>query len=148
MTRWMRYEHNGTPGFGTLEAEEITVHNGDMFADPVASGEKIPLAEVKILPPTEPSKMPALWNNYHILADKLGNAKPTNPLYFLKPANSYIGSGATIQRPKGYDGKVVYEGELGIVIGKTCQNADAQAAAEAIFGYTCINDVTARKSVV
>ena len=143
MTLWIRYEHDGKQGFGTLVDDEINVHNGDMFARPIAGGEKISLAEVKVLTPTKPTKMPALWNNYHTMAEKMGNAKPTHPLYFFKPPNSFLGSGETIRRPVGYKGKVVYEGEIGIVIGKTCRNSDEKTAADAIFGYTCINDVTA-----
>ena len=46
-------------------------------------------------------------------------------------------------RPPSYDGRVVYEGELGIVIGKPCSNASEAEAADAIFGYTCVNDITA-----
>jgi len=48
-----------------------------------------------------------------------------------------------IRTPKSYSGKVVYEGELGIVIGERCHEVDEAEAAQAIFGYTCINDVTA-----
>ena len=143
MTRWIRYEHEGKDAFGTLDSMEIIIYDGDMFANPIASGEKIPLVDVKILPPTKPTKMPALWNNYHTMAEKMGNAKPIHPLYFFKPPNSFLGSGETIRRPVGYKGKVVYEGEIGIVIGRTCHNADEETAANSIFGYTCINDVTA-----
>lgn len=143
MTRWLRFEHQGRQGFGTLDGGGISVHDGDMFAAPADTGVKIPLARVKPLTPTVPSKMPALWNNYHALADKTGAARPAHPLYFFKSPSSFLASGETIRRPRGYHGKVVYEGELGIVIGKTCRDADAAAAASAIFGYTCINDVTA-----
>ena len=48
-----------------------------------------------------------------------------------------------IQAPSSYDGKTTYEGELGIVIGKTCSEVSADQADEFIFGYTCVNDVTA-----
>jgi 2-keto-4-pentenoate hydratase/2-oxohepta-3-ene-1,7-dioic acid hydratase in catechol pathway len=48
-----------------------------------------------------------------------------------------------VRKPAGYDGRVVYEGELGIVIGRTCRNVAEADAASHIFGYTCINDVTA-----
>jgi 2-keto-4-pentenoate hydratase/2-oxohepta-3-ene-1,7-dioic acid hydratase in catechol pathway len=51
--------------------------------------------------------------------------------------------GETIRKPGSYDGKVLYEGELGIVIGRRCTRVDEAEAADAIFGYTCINDVTA-----
>ena len=45
--------------------------------------------------------------------------------------------------PDSYAGKVVFEGELGVVIGKTCRHVSAADASAHIFGYTCINDVTA-----
>jgi 2-keto-4-pentenoate hydratase/2-oxohepta-3-ene-1,7-dioic acid hydratase in catechol pathway len=48
-----------------------------------------------------------------------------------------------INQPKSYDGKVFYEGELGIVIGKKVSHATLDEARAAIFGYTCVNDVTA-----
>lgn len=48
-------------------------------------------------------------------------------------------------RPSSYDGPVFFEGELGIVIGKACANISGTEAAENIFGYTCINDVTAKE---
>jgi 2-keto-4-pentenoate hydratase/2-oxohepta-3-ene-1,7-dioic acid hydratase in catechol pathway len=51
--------------------------------------------------------------------------------------------GDTIERPKGYDGPIIFEAELGIVIGKECRNIDEGSAASFIFGYTCVNDVTA-----
>jgi 2-keto-4-pentenoate hydratase/2-oxohepta-3-ene-1,7-dioic acid hydratase in catechol pathway len=46
-------------------------------------------------------------------------------------------------RPEGYDGPIIFEAELGIVIGKECRNVDEDAAADVIFGYTCVNDVSA-----
>jgi 2-keto-4-pentenoate hydratase/2-oxohepta-3-ene-1,7-dioic acid hydratase in catechol pathway len=87
--------------------------------------------------------MIALWNNFHALAAKLGQPEPEEPLYFLKAENSFLASGETIRRPSSYDGKVVYEGELGIVIGRTCKEVSEDDAEGCIFGYTCINDVTA-----
>ena len=51
--------------------------------------------------------------------------------------------GDTIHRPAGYDGPIIFEAELGIVIGKECSNIDEGSAADYIFGYTCVNDVTA-----
>jgi 2-keto-4-pentenoate hydratase/2-oxohepta-3-ene-1,7-dioic acid hydratase in catechol pathway len=54
-----------------------------------------------------------------------------------------LGPGETIRRPRSYAGRIVYEGELGIVIGRRCMDASEAEAAEAIFGYTCVNDVTA-----
>jgi 2-keto-4-pentenoate hydratase/2-oxohepta-3-ene-1,7-dioic acid hydratase in catechol pathway len=54
-----------------------------------------------------------------------------------------IGPDEPIRRPRSYQGKIVYEGELGIVIGKRCKDVSPGDAAGHIFGYTCVNDVTA-----
>jgi 2-keto-4-pentenoate hydratase/2-oxohepta-3-ene-1,7-dioic acid hydratase in catechol pathway len=105
------------------------------------------LGDVKLLAPCEPSKMVALWNNFHALAAKMDMPEPDEPLYFLKANNSFLGPDELIQRPKSYDGKVVYEGELGIVIGKQCKNVSEADAEGFIFGYTCINDVTAAELI-
>ncbi|MCH7866042.1 MAG: fumarylacetoacetate hydrolase family protein, partial [Proteobacteria bacterium] len=95
----------------------------------------------------EPTKMVALWNNFHALAAKLDVAEPDEPLYLLKANNSFLGPGEVIHRPKAYGGKVVYEGELGIVIGKECKEVSEADADGFIFGYTCINDVTAAELI-
>jgi len=90
-----------------------------------------------------PSKIIALWNNFHALGAKLGKQAPAHPLFFVKPATTVIGPGESIRRPAGYSGKILYEGELGIVIGRRCKEVPVSAAAQYIFGYTCVNDVTA-----
>ena len=64
------------------------------------------------------------------------------PLYFLKTPNSFSDPGEPIRRPGG-DGKIVFEGELGIVIGKRCTGVSEHDAPDHVFGYTCANDVTA-----
>ena len=114
-----------------------------MFSGAKDTGETLSLADVKLLMPSEPTKMLALWNNFHALAAKMEMPEPEEPLYLLKANNSFLGPGETIRRPKAYSGKVVYEGELGIVIGKVCKEVSEADADGFIFGYTCINDVTA-----
>ena len=143
MTHWMRFAHGGKTGFGVLEGESIRVHAGDMFAQPRASGEVLALSSVKVLTPCMPSKMLALVDNYHALVAKLNHAVPAEPLYFLKGNNSFLAQNETIRAPRSYSGKVVYEGELGVVIGTRCAAVTEEEAADCIFGYTCINDVTA-----
>jgi 2-keto-4-pentenoate hydratase/2-oxohepta-3-ene-1,7-dioic acid hydratase in catechol pathway len=61
----------------------------------------------------------------------------------IKPATSLAGPMQTIERPRAYGGKIAFEGELGIVIGRRCKDVDIVTAANCIFGYTCVNDVTA-----
>jgi len=143
MTAWIRFESDGQTGFGTLEGDTIRVHGGDMFAGATPTGESVELGQVKPLIPCVPSKMICLWNNFHALAEKLGVEKPEEPLYLLKAPSAFLAGGETIRRPESYDGPVVYEGELGIVIGKRCSGIGEDQAADCIFGYTCINDVTA-----
>ena len=103
----------------------------------------LPLTDVNIDLPCRPGKFIALWNNYHAQAVKQNLAIPAEPLYFVKTPNSYCAHEHTVPQPVGYDGRVVYEGELGVVIGKRCKNASEEQAGQAIFGYTCINDITA-----
>ncbi len=143
MARWVRFERDGAIGFGQIEGEAIAVHAGDMFSDLRPTGERVGLHQVRLLAPTTPSKMIALWNNFHALAAKLGQAQPSEPLYFIKAPSSYAGPDTEVRRPAGYDGKVVFEGELGIVIGKRCRRVDEAGAKAAVFGFTCINDITA-----
>lgn len=143
MARWIRFEHDRRTGFGTLEDGTISVHEGNPFEQPAATGRSVPLEAVKVLTPSEPGKMVALWNNFHALAEKFELEVPAEPLYFLKAPNSYLATSATIRRPASYGGRVVFEGELGIVIGRRCSCVSEQDAPACIFGYTCINDVTA-----
>jgi 2-keto-4-pentenoate hydratase/2-oxohepta-3-ene-1,7-dioic acid hydratase in catechol pathway len=143
MILWLRYSHQGGTGFGTLEGGSVQVHSGEMFGAAQATDASLALAEVQLLPPCVPSKMPALWNNFHERAAKEGQAIPTHPLYFLKGNNSFCAHGAVIRKPAGFDGKVVFEAELGIVIGRTCRAVSTADAPDYVFGYTCVNDVTA-----
>uniref|UniRef100_UPI0011F19259 fumarylacetoacetate hydrolase family protein n=1 Tax=Siccirubricoccus phaeus TaxID=2595053 RepID=UPI0011F19259 len=143
MSLWVRFSRGGQEGFGTLEGERIAVHTGDLFAGAAPTGATLALAEVTLLAPVRPGAFLGLWNNFHAAAAKQGNAIPDFPLYFLKTPRCVIGPGEAIRPPSGYEGKVLYEGELGLVIGKRVSNADEAEAAAAIFGLTCVNDVTA-----
>lgn len=141
--RWARFVFAGRERFGTLAGGAIAIHSGDMFAGARPTGERVPLDEVTLLAPSTPSKIIALWNNFHALAAKLSNPVPAEPLYLMKAPSCAAGPDATIARPASYAGKVVYEGELGIVIGRRCSEVSPQEAGEFIFGYTCVNDITA-----
>ncbi len=143
MAHWIRFEKGGKTGFGTLEGDTISLHSGDMFVGAKATGDEVALKDVKILTPCDPSKMVCLWNNFHQLAAKNDFQKPVDPLYFLKAPNAYHPANEPIRRPTTYDGRIVYEGELGVVIGKKCSNISEAEAKDYIFGYTCVNDVTA-----
>jgi 2-dehydropantoate 2-reductase len=143
MAQWIRFKRGGKEGLGTLENGTIAVHDGDLFGANRPSGERVALADVKVLTPCTPSKMICLWNNFHQLAAKNNFLVPEEPLYFLKAPNAYHPHGAPIERPKTYSGRIIYEGELGVVIGRKCFNITEAEAKDYIFGYTCVNDVTA-----
>jgi 2-keto-4-pentenoate hydratase/2-oxohepta-3-ene-1,7-dioic acid hydratase in catechol pathway len=143
MPRWIRFERGGNRAFGTLDGETITVYEGSLFATPTPTAQTVTLGAVRLLTPTEPTKMIGLWNNFGELALKLDLSTPEDALYFIKGPNSFVAGGETIRRPASYSGRVVFEAELGIVIGSVCSNVDEAQAAQHIFGYTCVNDVTA-----
>lgn len=147
MAHWIRFEQGGRVRFGTLTGSTIAVHDGDMFAGARATGEHVALVDVTVLTPTAPGKIIALWNNLKALGAKLQVAAPDDPLYLLKATTSALGHAGAIRRPASYPGKIVFEGELGIVIGKRCADASEAEAAAAIFGYTCVNDVTAAEII-
>jgi 2-keto-4-pentenoate hydratase/2-oxohepta-3-ene-1,7-dioic acid hydratase in catechol pathway len=143
MTHWVRFRHGGDVSFGVLEGGVIDIFSGDMFGTPKNTGKQVALASVELEAPCVPGKMLALWNNFHGLAAKLGQAMPKHPLYFAKSTSSVLAPGETLRRPASYAGKIVYEGELCIVIGKTTRGISMEQAGKHIFGYTCVNDVTA-----
>lgn len=141
--RWARALLGERTVFGAISRETLQIHEGDLFEGPSPTGEEVPLENLEWLTPCQPSKMLALWNNYHQAAEKNGWATPAEPLYFAKSPSSFNPHLAPIRSPAGYDGRVFYEGELGIVIGRRVRAASAAEAQAAIFGYTCVNDVTA-----
>jgi 2-keto-4-pentenoate hydratase/2-oxohepta-3-ene-1,7-dioic acid hydratase in catechol pathway len=144
MTRWARFRaEDGRIGFGAFEEDRIAEFTGDFFASPRPTGAIIPAGKFTLLSPCAPSKIVALWNNFHALGLKLGKPAPAHPMFLIKPGTSVIGPGEPIERPIGYRGKIAYEGELGIVIRRQCKDVDVGSAGDYIHGYTCVNDVTA-----
>lgn len=143
MANWLRFRHGTETYFGTLEGELITVYEGDLFDNPRPTEQTQSLDNVEILIPCHPSKMVGLWNNVRSAAAKQGWAIPEEPLSFIKPPSCYLPHMGIIRKPNSYSGRVVYEGELAIVIGRQCANITVEESVDVIFGYTCANDVTA-----
>jgi 2-keto-4-pentenoate hydratase/2-oxohepta-3-ene-1,7-dioic acid hydratase in catechol pathway len=145
--RWARFSRADHVGYGQLEGDTLKVYAGDIFDGAAPTGQTLKLSDVTLETPCNPTKMVCLWNNFHALAAKLEVAEPPEPLWFLKAPSAFTAAGTTIRRPRTYDGPVVYEGELGIVIGKPCRAIAEGEAPDYIFGYTCVNDVTAAKII-
>lgn len=140
---WLRFRHAGQTGLGCLVGDAVEVYQGDLFAEHQPTGQTLPLTDIEWLTPCQPTQMVAIWNNFHALAEKNSYATPEEPLWLLKSPSSFNPHTGRIPKPAVYDGRIVYEGELGIVIGKTTRNVSEADAPAHIFGYTCVNDVTA-----
>jgi 2-keto-4-pentenoate hydratase/2-oxohepta-3-ene-1,7-dioic acid hydratase in catechol pathway len=141
--RWLRFTHQGQPAWGCLNNDTISVHTGDLFGIHQPTGQTLLLSQVSLLSPCQPGKFFALWNNFRAAAAKNQWAEPTEPLYFLKAANSFSHSGAEVMRPRSEVGRIIFEAELGVVIGRRGRDIPLDRAHEHVFGYTCVNDVTA-----
>jgi 2-keto-4-pentenoate hydratase/2-oxohepta-3-ene-1,7-dioic acid hydratase in catechol pathway len=147
--RIARFAGDDDPRFGVIGDDNgvptIAVLNGDpLYAGINLSGQKIPLADVRLLAPVIPrSKVVCIGRNYAAHAAELGNDVPTEPLIFLKPNTSVIGPGEPIFYPTQSE-DVQYEGELAVVIGRICRDISVEDVPKVVFGYTVGNDVTAR----
>lgn len=103
-----------------------------------AAGRTFIPENIRILPPVTPNKIIGAYRNYVSLWDE--EPIPNQPKVWFKGAsNSLAGYGDTICLPPG---EVIFEAELGIVIGEQCRNIPAEQATEVIGGYTCVNDIT------
>jgi 2-keto-4-pentenoate hydratase/2-oxohepta-3-ene-1,7-dioic acid hydratase in catechol pathway len=141
--RFVRFEVDGTARYGQLREDTIRSIEGDIFAEIKTGNEEYGLADVRLLSPCQPSKIIALGLNYSDHARELGFPIPDEPLIFLKPGTAVIGPDSSIMYPR-MSKRVDYEAELGVVIGQRARFVPREKAFDYIFGYTCINDVTAR----
>jgi 2-keto-4-pentenoate hydratase/2-oxohepta-3-ene-1,7-dioic acid hydratase in catechol pathway len=141
--RIVRYSHQGEVGFGVHEDEAVAAISPHPFGDFEYTGQRLPAGEVRLLAPVLPSKVVAVGRNYAEHARELGNEVPAEPVLFLKPSTAVVGPGDPIVRPDGV-GRVDYEGELAVVVGKLVRRLAPADAIQAVLGFTCANDVTAR----
>jgi len=141
--RIARFSLQGTVAFAAVEGDELAVLDTHPFGELVFTGDRVRLADVRLLSPMIPSKVVAVGKNYADHAREMGDEPPVEPVLFLKPSTSVIGPGDRILRPAGID-RVDYEGELAVVIGRLTKGVAADRALDHVLGYTCANDVTAR----
>lgn len=142
-----RFSHGESISFGIVDEEEhelVVLKADPMFAGYDPTGERVPLAEAKLLAPVIPrSKVVAVGKNYRDHAAEMGGEAPAEPLLFLKPNTAVIGPGDAIVLPPE-SAQVEFEGELAVVIGRIARRVSEADAASVVFGYTIANDVTAR----
>jgi 2-keto-4-pentenoate hydratase/2-oxohepta-3-ene-1,7-dioic acid hydratase in catechol pathway len=95
------------------------------------------------LPIDRPQKIVCIGLNYRDHAEEQGTELPAAPLLFAKWPNTLIGPGEPIVIPP-ITKQVDYEAELGVVIGERVRRVSAENALEAVAGFLCLNDVSAR----
>ncbi len=102
------------------------------------------LGEIRLGPPVpDPDKVICLGQNYADHVAEMANTRPDVPNLFTKFRNCLIGTGDAIRLPRS-SRQVDYEGELAVVIGRTCRQVSEREALGHVAGYTVINDVSAR----
>jgi len=131
------------PKYGWLLDDKVGEISGNIFGRYQRKEALTPLSDVKLLAPSEPTKIVCVGRNYVEHAKELGNEAPKVPLIFLKPPSSIISNGETILLPP-QSAQVEHEAELVVVIGKRGRHVTAENAKKIILGYTVGNDVTAR----
>lgn len=127
-----------------INDSEIVGIEGDMYGEHDQTGSIFRRDEIKILPPCNPSKIICVGLNYRDHAVEMKKQPPEEPMLFMKPNTTVIAHGEEIVYPSHMSKRVDYEGELAVVIGRETYMVGEDEAEDCIFGYTCINDVTAR----
>jgi 2-keto-4-pentenoate hydratase/2-oxohepta-3-ene-1,7-dioic acid hydratase in catechol pathway len=140
MNRITRFRTPDYEGYGLLDTDTVRELDAPWSRK---LGRAYALKSVTLLTPCAPSKIVCVGRNYVDHAKELGNPVPTEPLIFLKPPSSLIASGDSIVYPT-LTQNLNFEGELGVIIGTRARHVPAADAEKYIFGYTCVNDVTAR----
>ncbi len=132
----------------------IAAWSSDAVAAAASTAPRIPLSQVRLLAPIQPRKnVIAVGRNYRDHAKEFSDSGfdasekqmiPDNPVVFTKAPTSVIGPDEAIVLANDPTGTTDYEGEMAVVIGKRCRNAGRQDALSYVFGWTIVNDVTAR----
>lgn len=144
LKKYARFSIDGNSfKYGLVENDVIIEIDGNVFTGFKVTEKKYSIKNTKILAPCLPGKVVAVGLNYIDHAKELGMRVPDEPVLFMKPSTSVIGPDDNIIFPK-MSRRVDYEAELAVVIKDKTKNIQPEEAHTHIFGYTCLNDVTAR----
>jgi 2-keto-4-pentenoate hydratase/2-oxohepta-3-ene-1,7-dioic acid hydratase in catechol pathway len=130
--------------YGLLQDSTVYEIEGDILQEYKITKNKHRLDEIRFLPPCSPTKIVAVGLNYRDHALEMKKPIPEEPLLFMKPSTATAGHEDKIVYPKHMSSRIDYEGELALVIGKTAKWVEENEAFDYVFGYSCINDITAR----
>ena len=126
-----------------VDEESARLIEGDIFGTYSATDQTVTID--KLLAPVVPTTILCIGLNYTFHAEESGAKIPEYPILFIKASNALNNPGDPIILPKVAPGEVDYECELAIVIRKAARNVSRTEALEHVLGYTCANDVSARK---
>jgi len=144
MARYCRFEAEGAVAYGVVRGDKVEALSAAPWAGGQETGRVYAAGQVRLQAPCQPSKIVCLGRNYRAHAAELGNPVPKQPLIFLKAPSAIIGPEEPIVYPLQSQ-RVDYEGELAMVIGRRCRRVRPEEDPFSfVFGYTCLNDVTAR----
>ena len=128
-------------GYVVEDTGTYRVLEGELFGEWRAGAEVA--APSTVLAPVVPSKIVCIGLNYKDHAAEQGKPLPAEPLIFLKPSSAIVHPGEAIEIPPGV-GRVDYESEVAVVIGRRATRVSEAEAMSHVLGLTCMNDVTAR----
>ena len=143
--QYVRFSVNEEPvQYGQVIGDSVFVLDQNFLDHPVRTDCSYPLSEVRLHAPVIGGTVFAAGLNYrdHVQEFDLSQA-PEFPAFFVKLPHTVIGQHDAIVYPH-QSNRVDYEAELGVVLGQDCFHVTAEQAQQAIFGFTCVNDVTAR----
>lgn len=142
--RYCRFWVDGRTYSGQIRDNAVDIVEGDPFTGMSPIRLSYPIDRVKFLPPFIPKKIWCIGRNYLGHVKELNNDIPQEPLVFMKSVSTIIGSNDFIRIPD-WAGRIDYEGELVVVIGKAGHDIPEEDALQHVLGYSIINDVTARE---
>ena len=146
MERLYRLQESGAPFYAVeRDGEWQRVSPRGTIFEGYDAGDRMPQGSngARVLAPVRPSKIVCVGLNYRDHAAEVKKALPAEPLLFIKPSTAVLNPGEPILLPPGV-GRVDFEGELAIVIGRRAHRIKRGDAWSVVLGLTCVNDVTAR----
>jgi 2-keto-4-pentenoate hydratase/2-oxohepta-3-ene-1,7-dioic acid hydratase in catechol pathway len=141
--KYCRFSVDGKTYNGILHGNMVDLIEGDFLSGFSTLRMSYPLERVKLMPPLTPTKIWCVGRNYAGHVKELDHDIPGEPLIFMKPLTSIVGNNDPVRIPE-WAGRVDYEGELAVIIGKRCHKVPESEALSFVAGYSCFNDVTAR----
>ncbi len=141
--RIVRFQQGQRTAYGVWEGEIVREISGSIFGEFTLGQVTHRIANVRLLAPTEPSKILCVGLNFRDHIEEIRFDTPKHPAHFLKPLTTLAGPDDPIVIPRVAE-QVDYEGELAVIIKEQVKDVPLAEAPRYILGYTCFNDVTER----